>query len=123
WLERHTCAEIGAIVRRIDGDELASRGLPFATAYLRGRPDATRLVVRLRGGPAAASEVEGGIRLRSPERGDEVLLARRFTVPASTWTDVEAPLARAPAEGEELAIDLQGVAGTVLTLRRIALEP
>ncbi len=124
WLEAEPLPDRAGTVRRIDGDRLAACGLAFATAYLRGRPGATRVVVELRAhGRDAASDVEGGVRLRSPKRGDEVLAAGRFTVPAGAWTVVESPLTRDPADAETLEIDLQGTPGTVLVVRRVALEP
>src|SRR5204862_7077023 len=76
WLPPERCAETGETVRRVDGDDLRSRGLlPFAIAFLRGRADARRLTIRLQArGRPEASQVEGGVRLRSAAREHDVLL-------------------------------------------------
>jgi SAM-dependent methyltransferase len=124
WLEAEPDSDRAGTVRRIDGDQLAAGGIAFATAYLRARPGATRVVVELCAhGRNAASDIEGHVRLRSSERGDEVLPTRPFTVPAGTWAVVESPLTRHPAGEEVLDFDIRATPGTVFVVRRIALEP
>src|SRR5262245_24562854 len=121
WRPLERCAD-GGEIRRVDGNELESRCLGFAVAYLRGDPAAPRLGVRLRGiAEPGADVVPGALRVRSPGHRWELLLQHRFTVPAGAWIDVAAPLRRPPDAGEELEVHLEVRPGRKLLVRRVAL--
>jgi hypothetical protein len=113
--------EWGGLVRQLSGNLLLALGMP-ATAFLRGRSGARRVVVRLRAVAVGSTpEVEVGFGV-GRFRGEERLADLAVRIPSGEWTDVAIDLARDTVAREDLEVRIALPAGVDAAVKRIWLD-